>query len=203
MDCLPCFKKAGGIGKPADLAKHFRTPRTFLRGIRKACFDYYYAAQRSLSRNSPNSSIQSRLAQSGSSRSIPGMILALGVALELRRVEVNLAQSSLDVSFCFIVKMRRGGMAALAPGGHGPGSHFVTKFDDRHEAVATVPVPLLRSGIRLRFKRGQRTPQRRRKSNRNARGGIAEGLNDVPREALKAVDLAPGYLPGAEVCGKF
>ena len=64
------------------------------------------------------------------------MALAFRVALELRTVVINFAQVSGAVALSFIVEMRRGGMAALAAGGHGSGSHFVAKFDHRDEAVA-------------------------------------------------------------------
>jgi len=64
------------------------------------------------------------------------MALAFRVALELRTVVINFAQVSGAVALSFIVEMRRGGMAALAAGGHGAGSHFVAKFDHRDEAVA-------------------------------------------------------------------
>jgi hypothetical protein len=76
------------------------------------------------------------------------MVLALGVALKLGRIKVNLTQASRAVPPGFIVEMRRTGMATLASGGHGSGAHFVAEFDDRNEAVAARAIPLLRSWVR-------------------------------------------------------
>jgi hypothetical protein len=75
------------------------------------------------------------------------MVFALDVALELGPIKVNFAQVSRAVPLGLIVEMRRSGMAALAPGSHGSGAHFVAKVDDRHEAVAARAIPLLRSRI--------------------------------------------------------
>ena len=52
-------------------------------------------------------------------------------------------------------------------------------------------------------KRRERAPKRRRESDGNAGRGIAEGLDEVARQSLEAVDVAPGRLPRAEVGGKF
>ncbi len=112
------------------------------------------------------------------------MILTLGVTLELGTVKVDFAQICCGVALGFVVEVRRGRMAALASDRHRPGAHFVSKFDYRDEAVAARAVPLFRSGIRPRAERGQRAPERIRKSNRNAWRGIVEGLDDVARQAL-------------------
>ena len=131
------------------------------------------------------------------------MVLAFGVALELGTVEVNLAQISRGVAYGFVIEVRRGPMAALAAGGHGPRAHFVAKFDHCDEAVTVCAIPLLRSGILVRAKRRERAPKRRRESDGNAGRGIAEGLDEVARQSLEAVDVAPGRLPRAEVGGMF
>jgi len=55
--------------------------------------------------------------------SAPGMVLALDVALELRAVEVHLAQVARAVTLGLIVEVRGGQMADLTTSRHGPGAH--------------------------------------------------------------------------------
>src|SRR2546429_9803899 len=109
------------------------------------------------------------------------MVLAFGVALELGTVEVNLAQISRGVAYGFVIEVRRGPMAALAAGGHGPPAHFVPKFDPCDKDVSLCAIPLLPSGILGRAKRRERDPKRRREAAGTARRGIVEGVDEAPR----------------------
>src|ERR1700682_635324 len=99
--------------------------------------------------------------------SLTGMIPALDVSLELRRIEVHVAEIAGAVSLRLVVEMGRGGVATLAARGDCPRPHAIPELDHRDEAVAAGAVPLLRcSRIRVRGKRCQRSPPRRRKRNR-------------------------------------
>ena len=94
-------------------------------------------------------------------------------------------------------------MSALAARRHCPGSNFISEFDYCHKTVAAGAVPLFDSGIGPRAEGSKRAPKGRRKAHRDARSSVAERLNDVPRQALEAIDVAPRRLPGAEIRGKF
>ena len=78
------------------------------------------------------------------------MVLALDVPLELRRIEVHVAQISGTVARRLIAEMRRGGVSALAARRHRLGLHAIAEFDDGDEAVAAGPVHLLRPFVRSR-----------------------------------------------------
>src|SRR5256885_17112680 len=127
------------------------------------------------------------------------MILALGVADQLGAIEVHLAQMTRGVARGLVVEMWRPGMTALVARRDRDGPHAVTELDDRDEAVATGSVPALGPGVGARAERGERAPAGGRKRHRNARARIVERLDDVPGQALEAVDLPPRRLPGSEI----
>src|ERR1051325_1252907 len=130
---------------------------------------------------------------------IPRVVLALGVPLELRTVEIDLSQITRAVAFRLVIEVRRRRVAALPTGGHGSGPHRLAELDDGDEAVAAGAVNPLRARVRAGAERGQRAPRGGGEAYGNARPGVGEGVNDVVGQALEAVDLAPGRLPGSEV----
>jgi hypothetical protein len=73
------------------------------------------------------------------------------------------------------------------------------EFDGGDEAVAAVAVDALGLLLGHHAERGQRTPVGRGEGDRPARLAVVVLLVDVAADALEAVDLAPGRLPGAEV----
>src|SRR5688572_23419630 len=95
--------------------------------------------------------------------------------------------------------MGRARVATFAAGGHRPRADPVAERDDGDKAIAAGTVPAAGAGIRPRRGRGERAPARPSEGDREARRRIVERLDDVPCQALKAVDLAPGRPPGAEV----
>src|SRR4029077_12549129 len=111
------------------------------------------------------------------------MVFTLRVSLQLRTIEVDLAQFARAVSFGLIVEMRRCRMAALAAGRHGPGANFVAKLDYCNKAVPACAIPFFCSRVSTRSKRRQRAPHGRSESHRNARSCVAERLHDVARQA--------------------
>src|SRR5678816_4246655 len=119
------------------------------------------------------------------------MVFALGVSLQLRGIEVDLAQVAGGVARRLIVEVLRRGVAALAAGRHGSRPDLVAEFDDGDEAVAADAVHLLHPGRRARAERGERSPARRGEPDRDARPRILERLHDVAGEALEAIDLTP------------
>src|ERR671923_1095161 len=94
-------------------------------------------------------------------------------------------------------------MAALAACRDGPRANPRPKLDHRHKTVPQRPIPLLRLMMRARSERRQRAPERCSESHRNARGRIAEALDDIPRQALEAIDVTPRRFPGAEIRSQF
>ncbi len=90
-------------------------------------------------------------------------------------------------------------MAALATGGDGLRAHLVAELDHGDEAVAAGAVPLLRPGVWARSEGGERAPAEEVKPTGMLGAGVVEGLNDIAGEALEAIDVAPGRLPGSEV----
>src|SRR5215831_1666545 len=126
------------------------------------------------------------------------MVLPLDVALELRPVEVHVAQVARRVATRLIVEVRRPRIAALASRRHRLRAHAIAELDDGDEAVAGRAVHPLRAARRARTERGERAPPRRGESDGNARPAVIEGLDDVARETLEAVDVAPRRLPRAE-----
>src|SRR5262245_40914613 len=58
------------------------------------------------------------------------VVLALDVTLELRPVEVHVAQITRRVPFCLIVEVRRRRIAALAARGHRARPHAIAEFHD-------------------------------------------------------------------------
>src|SRR6478672_8906308 len=90
-------------------------------------------------------------------------------------------------------------MSALPAGGHGAGTDAVPELDDGDEAVSTRAVVLLRPRIAPRAEGGERPPLRRGERNRDAWLRVVEGLDDVTRQALEAIDLPPRSAPAAEV----
>src|SRR5690348_476708 len=131
------------------------------------------------------------------------MVLPLRVPLQLFAVKINFAQVSFAVSHRLIVEMRGCRVAALASGRYRPRMNFGAKFDHRHETVSTGSIPLFRPRIRSRSERCQRAPERRGESHGNARPGVAERLDNVPRQALEAIDVTPRRFPRAEIRSQF
>src|SRR5712671_6548641 len=128
-----------------------------------------------------------------------GMIHTLSVSLELCRIEVHVPEIAGAVALRLVVEVGRRRVAALSTRGDCPRTHAVTELDHRDEAVAAGAVPLLRSRIRARRKRRQRSPPRRRKWNRNARRRVVELGRDVVGDALEPVDHSPRRPPGPEI----
>src|SRR5450759_3065933 len=128
-----------------------------------------------------------------------GMILPLGVSLELRAVEIDLAQLASAVPPGLIVEVRGCRIAALSACRHGPGPHAVAELHHGDEAVAAGAIPLLRARVRARRERGQRSQLRGGEAKGNARSRIVERLDDVAGEALESIDVAPRRLPASEI----
>src|SRR3712207_6156080 len=74
-------------------------------------------------------------------------ITPLCVRVDLRRIEVHLAQVARRVARRLIVEVPRLGIAALAAGRHGPCANAVPELDDGDEAVAARPVPALGTAV--------------------------------------------------------
>src|SRR5271157_2303641 len=75
--------------------------------------------------------------------SVSGMVLPLGMPLELRGVEVDLAQVAGGVTRGFIVEVCGGRMAANSRGSHGLGVNGRAELDNGHKAVPAGAIPLL------------------------------------------------------------
>src|SRR6476661_8649216 len=131
--------------------------------------------------------------------SVPWMVRTLSVTDKLGRIEVDLAQISLAVAKRLIVEVLRRRVATLAARRDRARVHAVAEIDDRDEAVAARTVHLLRRLLLPGAEGSERPPSRRRESHGDARRGIVERMHDVVRQALKAIDVAPGNLPAAEV----
>src|ERR1035437_1732625 len=127
------------------------------------------------------------------------MVVPLRMSLELIAVKVDLAQFSRTVPLGLIVEVRRCRIAALSACRHGPGPHAVAELHHGDEAVTAGAIPLLRSRVRARRERGQRSPLRGGEADGNARSGVVERLNDVAGEALESINLAPWRLPTPEI----
>src|SRR6185503_20950632 len=102
------------------------------------------------------------------SPSLPRLVFALGVTLELIAIEVDVAQIAGRIALRLIVEVLRPGHAVQAAGGHRLRLHLIAELDDGDEAVAARAIPLLGVGIRARAERGQRAPPRRREHHRRA-----------------------------------
>src|SRR6185312_2994534 len=130
---------------------------------------------------------------------LAGVVLALGVPLQLLRPEVHRAQVAGGVALGLVVEVLRVGMTAFAAGGDRAGAYLRAELDRRDEAVAAGAVVAFRAGPAVRTERGQRTPARGGERHRDARLAVVEFLHDVAVDALEAVDLAPRHAPAAEV----
>src|SRR5438105_15463556 len=62
---------------------------------------------------------------------LPGMILPLGVLLDVLTIEIHVSQVAGRVADRLIAEMRRRGVAAFAAGADGLRSHAIAEFDDR------------------------------------------------------------------------
>jgi hypothetical protein len=131
------------------------------------------------------------------------MVLPLGMAPKVRAVKVDLPQVPRAVPLGLVIEVTRGRIAALAARGNRPGMHPVAELDDCDEAIPDGAVPLLRSGVGVRSKGGKRTPDGRDEADRNAWPRVVERLNDVARQSLKTIDLAPRSLPAPKVAREF
>src|SRR5580658_6325964 len=127
------------------------------------------------------------------------MIFLLSVPLQLRPVEVHLAQIARSISLRLIVEMLGRRIAALAARRHRHCMHRLTELHHRHKAVPATPIPLLRSWVPTRSKRRQRPPRRRSEPYRYAWPSVTEGLHDVAGKPLESIDIAPRCLPASEI----
>src|SRR5690348_9617400 len=95
--------------------------------------------------------------------------------------------------------MLRRRVAALAACGHSPRPHLGPKLNDRDKTVAARAIHPFRSFIVNGAERGDRAPVPGRKSDGLARAAVREWMNDVIRDALETIYLAPRCFPGAEI----
>src|ERR1700732_4726354 len=87
------------------------------------------------------------------------MILALDVILEIRTVEIDVAQLARAVALSLIVEVRGRWIATFSACCGGLGVHLTLgKFHYGDEAVAAGAIPLFRSLIGTGAKRGKRAP---------------------------------------------
>src|SRR5881398_2017676 len=107
------------------------------------------------------------------------MIFALGVALELVAIEVDIAEIAGGVALRFIVEVLGLRMAAFASARDCPGAHAVPELHHGDEAVPAGAVPLLRAWVGARAERGERAPLRRCEGDRHARLRVVKRLNDI------------------------
>src|SRR5262249_36827092 len=118
-------------------------------------------------------------------------------------IEIDLTQISGRITIGFVVKMRRLRIAALAAGSNRFGLNSFPKFDDRNEAVSTRAIHPLRTAITIRAKRRDGAPNAGCETDRCARPAVCERMDNVIRDALEAVDLAPRRFPASKICGQF
>src|SRR5260370_24563603 len=97
------------------------------------------------------------------------MVLPLEVRLDLRAIEVHLAQVARAVARRLIADVRRLGIATLPARCHRSCLHLIAELDDGDEAVAGGSVHLLRRFVGARPERRERSPARRTEADRNAR----------------------------------
>src|SRR3982750_4492113 len=95
--------------------------------------------------------------------------------------------------------MRRGGIAAFAARAHSFGADSRPKLDDGDEAIAVTSEDVLRHFRAAPLERCERPVFGGGERHRDAWAIIAELRRDRRGDALEAVDLAPRYLPAAEV----
>src|SRR5690349_9429390 len=131
------------------------------------------------------------------------MVRSLRVPPQLRRVEVHRPQIARRVALGLVVEVLVPRVTALASGRHRDRAHAVPELDHGNEAVAVRAVPLFCTRIRPRAEGGKRSPPRRREADGDAEARVVERLDDVPREALEAVDIAPWRVPTSEVRGEL
>src|SRR5688572_10087940 len=103
------------------------------------------------------------------------------------------------IAFSLIVEVRRSGIAAFTARSHRFGPHLFSEFHNGHEAVAARPVITLGSLVTARAEGGEGAPGAGREADRYAGGGIGKRLDDVARQPLEAIDLAPRCAPAAEI----
>jgi len=120
------------------------------------------------------------------------MVFALGMVFQLFTVEVDLTQVPGAIPLGLIIEVQRLRVTAFASRGHRSCTHLVSELHHGDKAVAAGPVPALGSGILPRRERGQRSPLRISEGDRNARAGIAEGLDDISVQPLKPIDYSQG-----------
>ena len=97
------------------------------------------------------------------------MILALDVILEIRTVEIDVAQLAHAVTLSLIVEVRGRWMAAFSACCDSLGAHLtLDEFHHGDEAIAAGAIPLFRSWIGTGAERGKGTPERGRESDWNA-----------------------------------
>src|SRR3982751_6056644 len=107
------------------------------------------------------------------------MVFPLGMTLELRPIEVHIAEVSHAVPLCLVIKVRRCRMAAFSAGSDGLRTHLIAELYNSNETVAGGAVPFLCPWIRPCSEGGERPPDRRREAYRDTRGGVVERLHYV------------------------
>ena len=90
------------------------------------------------------------------------------VAVELHSVKKHFAEVAGSVSLRLVIEMRRRRMPAFSAGSDGPRSHALTELDDGHETVAARAIPFLRTRVRVRAERCERSPAPRGEADRRA-----------------------------------
>src|SRR5262252_8456395 len=122
---------------------------------------------------------------------VPWVVLAFRVPLQLRRVEVDLSQIARGVTFRLVIEVWRLRVAAFAAGRHGSRVHRRAELDNRDEAVAADTVDLLAALARPSGERRQRSQRGGREVHRDARLRVVERMDEIVRDALEAIDVAP------------
>src|SRR5580700_12321745 len=127
--------------------------------------------------------------------SLARVVSALGVALQLLRVEIHLAQCARGVAYRLVIEVRRGGVPAPAARRDRHCVHLLGELDHRDEAVARRAVIALGALVAACLEGGERAPRRCGEGYRRARLVVIELLHDVAVVALEAIDRAPFHPP--------
>src|ERR1043165_1362834 len=131
------------------------------------------------------------------------MVDALGMSNQLPRIEVHRPQVPGGVPLGLIREVFRLRISRLSARGNRSRTHRVrSELDDGDEAVSAYPIALLRIRWPASRERRERADRASGEHHWNARSGVVESLVDIVIDALEAIDVAPGRLPGAEVVGQ-
>lgn len=82
------------------------------------------------------------------------MVFAIGVACELRTVEIDITQVASCVASGFVIEVACAGMPAFAAGSYSTRVDVGAKFHHRDKAVSTASIPFLGVGVLARAERG-------------------------------------------------